>query len=106
MRLSSTEKRTIIEICRRHDISYCAVFGSFARGDARTDSDLDLLVTLTRPMGFEFSGLALELEDALGRKVDLATDAMIGPYIRENVMRDLVTIYEDTERLASAPAYS
>lgn len=102
MFLTETEKKTIIEICKRHDISYCALFGSFARGDATEKSDVDLLVKFSKPKGFAFFGIADELEDALGRKVDLATETMIGKYIRANVMRELQKIYEETEQPASA----
>lgn len=106
MYLSELDKQAIIEICRRNDISYCAVFGSFARGDANEDSDIDLLVKFSKPVGFAFYSIAGELKEALGRKVDLATDNMIGKYIRESVMKDLKTIYEETEQSASSPAYS
>ena len=106
MYLSESEKQKIIEICRRNDISYCALFGSFARGDATEESDIDLLVKFSKPVGYAFYGVAGELEDALGRKVDLATDNMIGKYIRDNVMRDLQKIYEETEQSASSPAHS
>ncbi len=56
-------------------------------------------------MGWDFFGIALELEKALGRKVDLATENMIGPYIRENVMKDLHVIYED-KQFAPSETYS
>jgi predicted nucleotidyltransferase len=95
MNLALSEKEKIIEICKRNDISYCALFGSFARGEATETSDIDLLVKFSKRIGiFEFAGVAQDLEDALKRKVDLATEAMIGKYIRENVMRDLKVIYE------------
>ncbi len=106
MNLAPAEKEKIIEICKRNDISYCAVFGSFARGDASDKSDVDLLVKFSKPKGYSFFGVAHELEDALGKSVDLATDKMIGPYIRESVMHELQKIYEETERPTPAPAYS
>ncbi len=106
MYLSEKDKDKIIEICKRNDISFCAVFGSFARGDATQDSDVDLLVKFSKPVGFSFFAAALAFEDALGRRVDLATDCMIGPYILDDVMSQLQTIYEETEESAPAPAYS
>lgn len=106
MYLSESQKQTIIEICKRNDVSYCAVFGSFARGDATVESDVDLLVKFSKPVGYRFFGLADDLEAALGKQVDLATDKMIGPYIRESVMHDLQKIYEETEQFAPAPTYS
>jgi uncharacterized protein len=106
MYLTEAEKQKIIEICKKSDISHCALFGSFARGDATSESDVDLLVRFSKPVGLAFFALADELEAALGKKVDLATDRMIGPYIRESVMRDLKTIYEETEQSVTSPAYS
>ena len=107
MYLSESDKQKIIEICRRNDISYCAVFGSFARGEATDESDIDLLVKFSKPIGlFGFVGVEQELEAELGRKIDLATDKMIGKYIRESVMRDLKTIYDETRQPATTSTYS
>ncbi|MCC6452071.1 MAG: nucleotidyltransferase domain-containing protein [Acidobacteria bacterium] len=97
MRLSKTETDTIIDICKRNDISFCALFGSFARGEGRDDSDVDLLVKLSRPMGWEFYGIAEDLQESLGRKVDLATENMLNKYIRDSVLGDLHVIYDETK---------
>ncbi len=97
MNLASAEKEKIVEICKRNDISYCALFGSFARGEADETSDIDLLVRFSKPIGWKFYGIAEDLEDALGKKVDLATERMLNKYIRESVLRDLKVIYEETE---------
>jgi uncharacterized protein len=107
MYLSETDKQKIIEICQRNDISYCAVFGSFARGEATEESDIDLLVKFSKPIGlFGFVGVEQELEAELGRKIDLATDKMIGKYIRESVMRDLKNVYDETRQPATTSTYS
>lgn len=50
-----------------------ALFGSFARGEATEDSDIDIVVSLSKPLGFAFIELADYLEEKLGRKVDLVT---------------------------------
>lgn len=97
MNLAPKEKEKIVEICRRNDISFCALFGSFARGEGRSDSDIDLLVRFSEPIGWKFYGIAEDLENALGRKVDLATEKMLNKYIRESVLRDLQVIYEKAE---------
>lgn len=106
MNLDSSEKEKIVEICKRNDIEFCALFGSFARGEADKDSDIDLLVRFSKPIGWAFYGIAEELERVLGRKVDLATENMIGKRIRESVMCDLQVIYEETEQSRPSPAYS
>ena len=97
MNLALAEKEKIIEICKRNDISYCALFGSFARGEATEKSDIDLLVRFSKPIGWKFYGIAEDLQDVLGKKVDLATEGMLNKYIRESVLRDLKVIYEETE---------
>jgi len=58
---------------RRYGVVRLSLCGSFARGAARQDSDVDLLVELSRPLGLEFVSLAQYLERKLGRKVDLVT---------------------------------
>lgn len=94
MNLAVSEKEKIIEICKRNDISYCAVFGSFARAEASDESDIDLLVRFSKPKGFDWLDAAFEIEDALGKKVDLVTENALSPYIKDNVLRDLQVIYE------------
>ncbi len=98
MELAESEKEIIVAICKRNDISYCALFGSFARGDARDGSDVDLLVRFSKPIGWRFYGIAEDLQDSLGRKVDLATEGMLNKYIRSSVMGDLQVIYDETKQ--------
>ena len=97
MNLATAEKEKIVEICKRNDISYCALFGSFARGEATETSDIDLLVRFSKPVGWKFYGIADDLENALGKKVDLATEKMLNKYICDSVLRDLKVIYEKAE---------
>ena len=107
MNLATAEKEKIAEICERNDIEFCALFGSFARGEATETCDIDLLVRFSKTIGlFGFVGVEQELEEALGRKVDLATDKMIGKYIRESVFRDLKIIYEKARQPAATSTYS
>ena len=94
MNLALAEKEKIIEICKRNDISFCALFGSFARGEGKNDSDIDLLVRFSKPKGFNWLDAAFEIEDTLGKKVDLITENGLSPFIRENVLKDLQVLYE------------
>ena len=94
MNLASTEKEKIVEICRRNDISFCALFGSFARGEATKESDIDLLIRFAKPKSLlGHIGVTHELEDALEKDVDLITENELSPHIKENVLRDLMVIY-------------
>ena len=66
-----------------------AVFGSFARGEERPDSDIDILVKVDLGMGlFEFIELQQHLEDLLGRRVDLATEEMLHPSMKDTVLAE------------------
>jgi hypothetical protein len=88
-----TEK--LIEICSRNDVAEIGVFGSFARGEANEQSDIDLLVRFSsRKSLLDVVALERQLSNALGRKVDLLTEGAISPYLREGIMRDLKVIYE------------
>lgn len=97
MRLASNEKEKIIEICRRNDISFCALFGSFARGEATSDSDIDLLVRFSKPKGYDWLDAAIEIEEALGKKVDLITEASLSKHVREYVDKDLQVLYGERQ---------
>jgi uncharacterized protein len=105
MNLASAEKEKIIEICKRNDISYCALFGSFARGEANENSDIDLLVRFSKPKGIDWLDAAFEIEDTLGRKVDLITEKSLHPLIRESVYEDLQDLY-GKRKFDSAETYS
>ncbi len=58
---------------QRFGVERLALFGSFARDKSSENSDIDLVVSLTKPLGFAFIELADYLEEKLGRKVDLIT---------------------------------
>ena len=77
-----------------------AVFGSFAHGEDTPDSDIDLLVALKPsgerpPLGLNWFGLWAEIEQRLGRKVDLVTEDALSPYIRPYVERERVVLYAE-----------
>jgi predicted nucleotidyltransferase len=93
--MSSLDTTKLAEICRRNDVSSLGVFGSAARGEATAHSDLDLLVKFSRRKGIlAVVSLERQLADALGRKVDLVTEAALSPYLRSRILRDLRVIYE------------
>jgi uncharacterized protein len=94
MNLASAEKEKIVEICERNDIEFCALFGSFARGEANEESDIDLLIRFAKPKSLlGHIGVTNQFEDVLGKEVDLITEKELSPHIRENVLRDLTIIY-------------
>ena len=88
----------LAELCRKHDVRRLKIFGSAARGEDRPDSDIDLIVEFEGDKSlFDLIGLELELEEFLGRDVDLLTELSISPYIRDNVLASAAVIYERAE---------
>jgi predicted nucleotidyltransferase len=78
---------------KRYGVKTLAVFGSMARGDDREGSDVDILVTFEgRPTFDNFMGLKLDLEELLGRPVDLGTPETLRTEMRAAVERDLVHV--------------
>ena len=90
------DTKRLIEICRQNDVSMIGVFGSVARGEAVEQSDIDFLVEFAskRKSLLALVKLERELSTALGRKVDVVTEAAISPYIREGILSELQVIYE------------
>ena len=85
----------LIEICRQNDVKRVGVFGSLARGEATDESDVDLLVEFSaRKSLLALVALERKMSTAIGRKVDLLTEAAISPYLRDRIKQDLQIIYE------------
>lgn len=92
MQIIEKLKPKIIKILKKYHIKKAGIFGSYARGEARKDSDIDLLVEPVDGMGLEFVGMGLELEEKMGKKVHLVTYKFISPYIKKNILKDEVRI--------------
>ena len=84
----------LLEIAANRGASNLRVFGSVARGEARPDSDIDFLVDLDPQRTlFDLSGLILDLEEALGRKVDVVESGIRPPVgITERIQREAVPL--------------
>lgn len=86
MELSKESKSKIVEKLRMEEASYIAVFGSFARGEADEQSDIDILIEFSEPKSLvEVARIERELEEQLGREIDLVTEQSLSPYIRERM---------------------
>ena len=72
------------------------LFGSFARGDADFDSDIDILVELdySERIGLKYIQMQLELESLLNKEVDLVSDKALSRHIRPFVEKEKLLIYE------------
>lgn len=97
MQFSDDTKEKIAELCRKNKVRELSLFGSRARGDARPDSDYDLLVDFFPNAGIgliKYSRLQIDLANILASKVDLVTKKGLKEYLRENVLAEATPIYE------------
>jgi predicted nucleotidyltransferase len=81
------------ELRERYPVAGLGVFGSYARGEQREGSDLDLLVDFDGPIGiFGFLDLEEEIGRRLGARVEMVTRPALRPYIKETILRDVVPV--------------
>jgi predicted nucleotidyltransferase len=89
----SNIRRRVVPILKRHEIRRAALFGSYARGEQTAHSDLDLLVEFRRGKSLlDLVALKMDLESKTGKKVDLLTYRSLHPSIREQILREQVTL--------------
>ena len=92
--LLASKRTQILAIAEQHGAFNVRVFGSVARGEATIDSDVDFLIDYDRSKRSAWfpSGLILDLEDLLGRSVDVATVDMLKERIKDRVLQDAVVL--------------
>lgn len=79
----------VLRVAQEYGVTNVRIFGSFARGEQRKASDVDLLVDLPDTMSLlDLSGLKIDLEDALKRKVDVVPARSIKPALRETIFAE------------------
>ena len=79
----------VLRVTQGYGVRNVRIFGSFARGEQRKTSDVDLLVDLPDGMTlFDLSGLKIDLEEALKRKVDVIPARSIKPALRETILAE------------------
>ena len=81
-------KSKIVNILKKNKVKRAGIFGSYARGDQKKNSDIDILVEINNPnmslLGF--IGLKLKLEEIIGKKVDLVEYHAIKPLIKKGIL--------------------
>lgn len=86
-------KLKIAEILKKNNIKKAGIFGSYARGDFKKNSDIDILIMPKKNMSLlDISGLKIELEDNLNKKVDLVSYKYIHPLLKEKILKSEVKI--------------
>ena len=86
-------KKIIVPVLKRNNVVKAGIFGSFARGEAKKKSDIDILIKFKgRKSLFDLAGLEIELEGKTGKKVDLLTYNSIHPLLKERILKEEVHI--------------
>lgn len=81
------------ELSRDYAVAEIGVFGSYARSEATEESDIDILVEFSRPIGFfKFLELEEKLGEWLGAKVDLVTKAALKPRIGRRILDEVIML--------------
>ena len=98
MKKSLDEIKEIIEkhkdeLKKKYSVKEIGIFGSFVRGEAKEDSDVDILVEFEKPIGlFKFLELEEYLSNLIGREVDLVSKKALKPNIGKHILEEVVTI--------------
>jgi len=83
----------ILRIARSHGARRIRVFGSFARGEERQSSDVDVLVDLEPGRDLlDIVAIKQDLEALLGRRVDVVTESAVSPYMRDAVLKEATAL--------------
>lgn len=89
-------KKAIKETLKEYPVSRVSLFGSYARGEANEESDVDLIIEFTEEMGlFKKLGLKEELIEALSRNVDLIEIGDLDEEVKMNAFKEMICIYEN-----------
>ena len=92
---SAVNFNKIITILQRYGVKRISVFGSYARGEANPESDIDIIVEFTdRKSLLDIVGIEQELSEVLGIKVDLLTEKSISPYLVDRIKKEMLVIYK------------
>ncbi|MFQ6125445.1 MAG: nucleotidyltransferase family protein [Candidatus Heimdallarchaeota archaeon] len=86
-------QQKIIPVLKRHGVLRAALFGSLISGKMKEDSDIDLLIELGQGKSLlDLVALKLELEEVLGRKVDVVEYVTIHPLLKERILSEQVPV--------------
>ena len=89
----SAKREDILRLAKRHGARKLRVFGSVARGEARQDSDIDFLVVMEKQRSLlDLIALGQDLEEVLGRRVQVVSERGLSPYLRDQIMSEAVAV--------------
>lgn len=88
-------KKKIVPILKKNGIKKAGIFGSYARGEAKKSSDIDILIQIKKGKKFslfDMGGLKVDLEEKIGKKVDLIEYPMIHPKLKNQILKEEIKI--------------
>lgn len=86
-------REKILPILKKWDVKKASVFGSYVREEAREDSDVDIIVEINDELSLlDFIEFKLEIEDVIGKKVDLLEFATIKPILKDRILKEQVAL--------------
>ena len=88
-------KQVTDPVFKKHKITKASLFGSAVRGEIKSESDIDFLINPAQGTTlFDMVGIKVDLENSLGRPVDIVTYGGISPFLREQILKNQKVIYE------------
>ena len=99
--LDIPNKNRIVNIMRRNQIDFAALFGSHAKGTAKKNSDYDILIEFSpdaRVGLFKYQEIEDKVSSTLGKKADLVTVGGIDKYIKDEVLKTMKVIYDNRQK--------
>lgn len=86
-------KKQALPILKSQGVLKAAIFGSFARGDNKKNSDVDFLIKMKKNASlFDLGGLQMDLQKKLGRKVDLVEYCCIHPRLKKDILKEQIKV--------------
>ena len=89
-------KHIVVPIAIKYDVDRVYLFGSYARGEAVSTSDLDFVIDKGRLRGLKFAGMLGDLQERFDKSVDLLTSSSLidGGGFKQKIEKDMIIIYE------------
>ncbi len=94
--ITKEQKQTILQYLNPYNPNKVGIFGSYARGTEKENSDIDILINLQKQINLlELIELQLNLSDLLGIKVDLITERSLNKHLRPIIEKDIIYLIND-----------
>lgn len=86
-------KKSLLGVLEKNGVKRAALFGSVVRGEATEESDIDILVEFEgRKSLLDLAGLQIEIQELLGKKVDVLTYGSLHPLLKDRILKEQVVI--------------